>query len=153
MSLVPNTIYCWWWWSWWFKPPGQRRNLVVFERKSVNRGYGVTTRGEKRYNEIKEEIKSVRSSFATCNSRLRKFSVNVVWLWSSHLTHCYAESQAFPLSFCSRLHCVQFSHSVLPNSLLPHEPQHARPPSVSPYLCHEVMGPDAMILAFWMLHF
>ena len=25
--------------------------------------------------------------------------------------------------------------------------------SVSPYICHEVMGPDAMILAFWMLSF
>ena len=25
--------------------------------------------------------------------------------------------------------------------------------SFSPYICHEVMGPDAMILAFWMLSF
>ena len=30
-------------------------------------------------------------------------------------------------------HCsVQFSHSVVPNSLWPHEPQHARPPCPSP---------------------
>ena len=25
--------------------------------------------------------------------------------------------------------------------------------TVSPSICHEVMGPDAMILAFWMLSF
>ena len=25
--------------------------------------------------------------------------------------------------------------------------------TVSPYICHEVMGPDAMILVFWMLNF
>ena len=30
------------------------------------------------------------------------------------------------------LHSVQFSHSVVPNSLRPHEPQHTRPPRPSP---------------------
>jgi len=25
--------------------------------------------------------------------------------------------------------------------------------TVSPFICHEVMGPDAMILVFWMLSF
>ena len=34
----------------------------------------------------------------------------------------------FHLKFCS----VQFSHSVVSNSLQPHEPQHARPPCPSP---------------------
>ena len=32
----------------------------------------------------------------------------------------------------NRLISVQFSHSVVSNSLWPHEPQHARPPSPSP---------------------
>ena len=26
-------------------------------------------------------------------------------------------------------------------------------PTISPFICHEVMGPDAMILVFWMLSF
>ena len=87
---------------------------------------------------------------------------------------------------------VQFSRSVMSDSLRPHELQHARPPcpsptpevdsnscpwsrwchpsshlilcrplllksdtvsTVSPPISHEVMGPDAMILVFWMLSF
>ena len=42
---------------------------------------------------------------------------------------------------------VQFNCSVVSNSLQPHGLQHAR------LLCPEVMGPDAMILVFWMLSF
>ena len=30
------------------------------------------------------------------------------------------------------IQCIQFSHSVVPDSLWPHEPQHARPPCPSP---------------------
>ena len=33
------------------------------------------------------------------------------------------------------------------------EPQKIKPATVSPSICHEVMGPDAMILFFWMLSF
>ena len=33
------------------------------------------------------------------------------------------------------------------------EPQNAKPATVSPSICHEVMGPDAMILIFWMSSF
>ena len=36
------------------------------------------------------------------------------------------------------------------------EPKKIKPPAVSivfPSICHEVMGPDAMILDFWMLSF
>ena len=35
-------------------------------------------------------------------------------------------------TFLFHLSSVQFSHSVVPNSLQPHEPQHARPPCPSP---------------------
>ena len=57
---------------------------------------------------------------------------------------------------------VQFSCSVISNSLRPHESQHARPPcpsptqknksdtvsTVSPSISHEVMRQDAMIFIF-----
>ena len=33
------------------------------------------------------------------------------------------------------------------------EPKKMKSATVSPSICHEVMGPDAMILAFWMLSF
>ena len=33
------------------------------------------------------------------------------------------------------------------------EPKKIRSVTVSPSICHEVMGPDAMILVFWMLSF
>ena len=33
------------------------------------------------------------------------------------------------------------------------EPQKIKSDTVSPSICHEVMGPDAMILVFWMLSF
>ena len=33
------------------------------------------------------------------------------------------------------------------------EPKKVKSDTVSPSICHEVMGPDAMILVFWMLNF
>ena len=33
------------------------------------------------------------------------------------------------------------------------DPQKIKSVTVSPYICHEVMGPNAMILVFWMLSF
>ena len=33
------------------------------------------------------------------------------------------------------------------------EPQKIKCVTISPFICHEVMGPDAMILVFWMLSF
>ena len=33
------------------------------------------------------------------------------------------------------------------------EPKKIKSVTVSPFICHEVMGPDAMILVFWMLSF
>ena len=59
---------------------------------------------------------------------------------------------------------VQFSRWVVSDFLWTHESQHARPPCpspaprvtvsiVSPSICNEVMGPDAMTLIFWMLSF
>ena len=42
--------------------------------------------------------------------------------------------------------CVQFSHSVVPNSLQPHEPQHARPHSPSPT---PRVHPNSCPLSWW----
>ena len=62
--------------------------------------------------------------------------------------HCLALSLAFLLRskhlLISRL---QSSSSVIL------EPKKMKSLTVSPCICHEVMGPDAMILAFWMLSF
>ena len=75
-------------------------------------------------------------------------------------------------NFVETVSSVQFSCSVVSDSLRPHESQHTRPPchhlqwfwsppkiksdtvsTVSPSICHEVMGPEAMIFIFWMLSF
>ena len=58
-----------------------------------------------------------------------------------HWTHREVPLSHFVLSFSyillldvlsSQFSSVQFSHSVVSNSLRPHEPQHARPPCPSP---------------------
>ena len=54
--------------------------------------------------------------------------------WSGlpwHILKSYKVLYGPPISF-SVFHSVQFSHSVVSDSLPPHEPQHARPPCPSP---------------------
>ena len=54
--------------------------------------------------------------------------------WSGlpwHIRKSYKVLYGPPISF-SVFHSVQFSHSVVSDSLPPHEPQHARPPCPSP---------------------
>ena len=53
-----------------------------------------------------------------------------IYLISKHPSICFNTFVAF-LDFLT-LQSVQFSRSVLSNSLQPHEPQHARPPCPSP---------------------
>jgi len=54
------------------------------------------------------------------------------WFWSPYLLICMRERMNSPhqwrMFFCS----VQFSHSIVSNSLRPHGLQHARPPCPSP---------------------
>ena len=53
------------------------------------------------------------------------FEVSVNWLWLFFfLSLC--------VSVCFIVRISHFSHSVVSNSLRPHEPQHARPPCPSP---------------------
>ena len=54
------------------------------------------------------------------------------WLISSSLTSLWNLLEMQNLSPCSIVYWVQFSHSVMSNSLLDHEPQHARPPCQLP---------------------
>ena len=52
-----------------------------------------------------------------------------------------------PRSKSPLISCLQSPSAVIL------EPQKIKSATVSPSICHEVMGPDAMILVFWMLSF
>ena len=55
-----------------------------------------------------------------------------------------------PRSKCLLISCLQSSSAVV----LEHKKRNSVTISiVSPFICHEVMGPDTMILVFWMLSF
>ena len=59
------------------------------------------------------------------------------------------------IAFLSRNKCLLISWLQSPSSvnLEPQGIKSATVPIVAPSICHEVMGPDAMILVFWMLSF
>ena len=72
------------------------------------------------------------------------------------------------LCLCFVIHCLRLIIAFLPRSkrlliswlqspsaviLEPPKIKSVIVPTVSPSICHEVMGPDAMILVFWMLSF
>ena len=56
------------------------------------------------------------------------------------------------ITFLPRSKCLLISWMQLPSAVIL-EPQKIKSDTVSPSLCQEVMGPDAMILVFWMLSF
>ena len=56
------------------------------------------------------------------------------------------------ITFLPRSKCLLISWLQLPSAVIL-EPQKIKSATVSPSICHEVMGPDAMILVFWMLSF
>ena len=59
------------------------------------------------------------------------------------------------IAFLQRSKCLLISWLQSPSAviLLPRDIKYLTVSIVSPSLCHEVMGPDAMILVFWMLSF
>ena len=67
--------------------------------------------------------------FQTCSHKS-----SVFLLADSPVLHChgYTMMQEFFSHWHSDTSSVQFSHSVVSDSLWPHEPQHARPPCPSP---------------------
>ena len=59
------------------------------------------------------------------------------------------------IAFLQRSKCLLISWLQSPSAvvLLPRNIKYLTVSIVSPSICHEVMGPDAMILVFWMLSF
>ena len=56
------------------------------------------------------------------------------------------------ITFLPRSKCLLISWLQSPSAMIL-EPQKIKSVTVFPSICHEVMGPDAMILVFWMLSF
>ena len=56
------------------------------------------------------------------------------------------------ITFLPRSKCLLISWLESPSAVIL-EPRKIKPATVSPSICHEVMGPDAMIFVFWMLSF
>ena len=56
------------------------------------------------------------------------------------------------ITFLQRSKCLLISWLQSPSALIL-EPPKIKSATVSPSICHEVMGPDAMIFIFWMLSF
>ena len=59
------------------------------------------------------------------------------------------------ITFLPRSKCLLISWLQSPSALIlePRKIKSATVSTVSPFICHEVMGLDAMILVFWMLNF
>ena len=59
------------------------------------------------------------------------------------------------IAFLPRSKCLLISWLQSPSAVILEPPKikSATVSTVSPFICHEVMGPDAMILVFWMLSF
>ena len=56
------------------------------------------------------------------------------------------------ITFLPRSKCLLISWLQSPSTVIL-EPPKIKSDTVSPSICHEVMGPDAMILVFWMFSF
>ena len=61
--------------------------------------------------------------------------------------------QLSPIAFLPRSNCLLLSWLQSPSAVIlePHKIKFVTVSSVSPSICHELMGPDAMIFVFWML--
>ena len=69
--------------------------------------------------------------------------------WTEQLTH------RLVITFLPRSKCLLTSWLPSPSAVIlePKKIKFVTVSIVSPSICHEVMGPDAMILVFWMLSF
>ena len=64
----------------------------------------------------------------------------------------FNELSRFVITFLLRSKCLLILWLQSPSALIL-EPPKIKSVTVSPPICHEVMGPDAMIIVFWMLSF
>ena len=72
--------------------------------------------------------------------------------WMSLLFHMLSR---LVITFLPRRKCLSISWLQSPSAVIlePRKIKSATVSTVSPFICHEVMGLDAMILVFWMLSF
>ena len=71
----------------------------------------------------------ILSSFTVVNTELWISNYHFLWGYPISYIHYDMMELMFP---SNEVHLIQFSHSVVSDSLRPHEPQHARPPCPSP---------------------
>ena len=67
------------------------------------------------------------------------------------MSQLYNMLSRFVITFLPRRNCL-ILWLQLPSTVIL-EPKKIKSVIVSTFICHEVMGPDAMILVFWMLNF
>ena len=75
--------------------------------------------------------------------------------WQSNVSAVFNMLSRLVIVFLPKNKCLLISWLQSPSALIlePKKIKSATVPIVSPSICHEVMGPDAMILVFWMLSF
>ena len=56
-------------------------------------------------------------------------------------------------TFLPRSKCLLISWLQSPSAVILETPHKIKSVTISPSICHELMGPDTMILVFWMLSF
>ena len=70
-----------------------------------------------------------------------------VWKWVKTMIRLSSQRTSAVVVIIFNMYCtVEFSHSVVSNSLRPHEPQHARPPCLSPT---PRVYPNSCPLSWW----
>ena len=73
------------------------------------------------------------------------------WAFVSKIMSLFFNTlSSFVIAFLQRRKCLLISCLQSPSTVIL-EPQKINSATVSPSICHEMMGPDAMILVFWRL--
>ena len=78
-----------------------------------------------------------------------------IWVLSAKWCLCFLMLSRFVIAFFSRSKCLLISWLQSPPTLIlePKKMNSITLSTFSPSLCHEMMGPDAMTLVFWMFSF
>ena len=85
-----------------------------------------------------------------------KITALTIWAFISKATFLFFNMLSrFVIAFIPRSKCLLISWLQLPSAVILEPPKikSVIVSIVSPSICHEVMGPDALILVFWMLSF
>ena len=77
----------------------------------------------------------------------------IIWTFLGKITSLlFSTLSRFVIAFLPRSKHLLISWLQSPYAMIL-EPKKIKSITVSPSICHEVMGPDAMILVFWLLSF